>query len=207
MQATDAADTIKEVAIGEKEEKKEATGLGKFENQAALLIAFLAMLLAITSVAGNDNLQQILQGETEIANTWAFFQAKNVRRTSTILAKDQLELQLLTQGAAWSPEAQQAVREKIAAYDREIDRYRNEPGEGMTDLMAKGRALEETRDRAVKQDPNFDYAEGLFQIAIVVASVSILIKKRPLLLGAIAVGLVATLLMVNGFAMFMELPF
>ncbi|HWP28616.1 MAG TPA: DUF4337 domain-containing protein [Chloroflexota bacterium] len=202
MHATEAADTIKEAA-GE----KEAAGLGRFENQAALLIAFLAMFLAITSVAGNDNLQQILQAETEIADTWAFYQAKTIRRTSTILAKDNLELQLLAQGATLSPEARQAFEAKIAAYEGEIDRYRNEPEEGTVDLMRKARELEAKRDHALKQDPNFDFAEGLFQIAIVIASVSIITKVRPFLLGAGVLGLIALVLMFNGFFLFMELPF
>jgi hypothetical protein len=202
MHATEAADTIKE-ATGE----KEATGLGRFENQAALLIAFLAMFLAITSVAGNDNLQQILQAETEIADTWAFYQAKTIRRTSTILAKDNLELQLLAQGATLSPEARQAFEAKIAAYEGEIDRYRNEPEEGTVDLMRKARELEAKRDHALKQDPNFDFAEGLFQIAIVIASVSIITRVRLFLLGAGVLGLIALVLMFNGFFLFMELPF
>ena len=203
MQATEAADQVKEIGLGE----NEATGIGKFENQAALLIAFLAMLLAITSVAGSDNMQVILQGETEIANTWAFFQAKNIRRTSTLLAKDQLELQLATAGASWTPEARRAVEEKIVFYNAEADRYRNEPEEGTQDLQRKARALEEKRELAVKKDPNFDFAEGLFQIAIVIASVSIVTKARPLLLAAGTMGAVALVLMLNGFFLLAELPF
>ena len=202
MDATEAADTIKEVGTGE----REATGINKFENQAALLIAFLAMFLAITSVAGNDNLQAILQSETEIADTWAFYQAKNIRRTSTILAKDNLDIQLLAQGPSLSPEARQALQAKIADYDADIDRYRNEPEEGTQDLLKKARDLESKRDHALKQDPNFDFAEGLFQIGIVIASVSIVTKVRALLLGAGILGLIALVLMLNGFFLFMELP-
>jgi hypothetical protein len=202
MQATDAADTIKEVGT----EAKEATGLARFENQAALLIAFLAMFLAITSVAGGDVEVAILQAEMQAADTWAFYQAKTIRRTSTQLARDQLELQLLTNSAAWTPEAQQAVQEKMAFYAAEADRYRNEPEEGTQDLLQKARGLEASRDRSMKQDPNFDFAESLFQIAIVLSSVSILVKKRLLMLAGGAVGVVALLLMLNGFVMFVELP-
>jgi hypothetical protein len=203
MQAADTADTIKEVAA---KDDAEATGLWKMENQAALLIAFLAMCLAITSVAGGDNEQLIMQTELKAADTFAFFQAKNIRRTSTILAKDQLEMQLLTQGAGWTPEARQAVQQKIAFYDGEIDRYRNEPEEGTQDLLNKARALEAQRDEGVKKDPNFDFAEGLFQIAIVVSSVSIITKVRALLIGGGVLGLVALVLMLNGFFLFLDLP-
>ena len=202
MHATEAADTIKEVGA----EREAATGLSKFENQAALLIAFLAMFLAITSVAGNDNLQAILQSETEIADTWAFYQAKTIRRTSTQLAKDQLELMLLAQGDSWSAEAREAAQTRIAAYDADVDRFRNEPEEGTQDLAKKARDLEARREHALKQDPNFDFAEGLFQIGIVIASVSIITKVRALLFASGALGLVALLLMLNGFFLFTELP-
>jgi Domain of unknown function (DUF4337) len=63
-----------------------------------------------------------------------------------------------------------------------------------------------TSRSTLKQDPNFDYAEGLFQIAIVIASVSIITKARALLWGAAAMGVVALALMLNGFYLFAELP-
>jgi hypothetical protein len=205
VQAAEAADTLKE--LGGEGTAREATGLHKLENQAALLIAFLAMCLAITAVAGGDNEQLILQSEMKAADTFAFYQAKTIRRTSTILAKDDLELRQLAEGGAWSPEAQRAVQEKIAFYEQEIDRYRNEPDEGTQDLLTRARELEAARDLGVRKDPNFDYAEGLFQIAIVVASVAILTKLRPLQITAAGVGLLALILMLNGFALFFELPF
>ena len=204
MQAADAADTVKEVAL--EEEPREATGLRKFENQAALLIASLAMFLAITSVAGSDNLQQILQSETEITNTWAFFQAKTIRRTSTILQRENWELMMATQGSAWTPEQRQQVEQQLARWQAEIDRYRDEPEEGTADLSRKARELEARLARALRQDPNFDFAEGLFQIGIVIASVSILTKIRPLLVIAGLVGLVAIFLMLNGFFLLVEIP-
>jgi hypothetical protein len=202
MHPSEAADTIKEVGT----EHEVPSGLRRYENQAALLIAFLAMFLAITSVAGNDNLQAILQSETEIADTWAFYQAKTIRRTSTILAKDQVELMLLGQGAAWAPEAREAAQAKLAAYDADIERFRTEPEEGTVDLQQKARDLEAKREHALKQDPNFDYAEGLFQIAIVIASVSIITKVRALMYTSAAMGAVALLLLLNGFYLFVDLP-
>jgi hypothetical protein len=113
---------------------------------------------------------------------------------------------LLGQGASWTPEAREAAQAKLAAYEADIDRYRNEPEEGSVDLQQKARELEAKREHALKQDPNFDFAEGLFQIAIVIASVSIITKVRPLMYGAAAMGVVAVLLMLNGFLLFTELP-
>jgi Domain of unknown function (DUF4337) len=41
-------------------------------------------------------------------------------------------------------------------------------------LIARARDHEKMRDRALKRDPYFDYAEALLQIAIVLISVSII---------------------------------
>ncbi|HLI27221.1 MAG TPA: DUF4337 domain-containing protein [Chloroflexota bacterium] len=203
----EAAENVKEFALERaKEAAHEAVGLRKFENQAALLISFLAMFLAITSVAGGDNKQEILQRETEIADTWAFYQAKAIRRTSTILQKENWELMRVTQGASWNAEQRQQVEQRLAAWEAEIERYRNEPGDGMEDLSRKARALEAQLARALQQHPNFDFAEGLFQIAIVIASVSIITKARALLGVAGLLGGAAIVLMLNGFFLFAPLP-
>ncbi len=70
-------------------------------------------------------------------------------------------------------------------------------------MTARARDYEAKRDAAQKQDPNFDFAEALFQIAIVLASVSILANSRRLLLVAVGVGAAATLLMLNGYFLFL----
>ncbi len=60
---------------------------------------------------------------------------------------------------------------------------------------------------AMKQDTNFDFAEALFQIAIVLASVAILSYSRMILKLSIVVGVVSTILMLNGYFLFFALPF
>src|SRR5205085_11087869 len=54
-------------------------------------------------------------------------------------------------------------------------RYESDPtsGEGKKELMAKAKQWEKKRDHAEAQIPNFEYAEALFQIAIVLGSVAI----------------------------------
>ena len=57
------------------------------------------------------------------------------------------------------------------------------------------------------QDTNFDFAEALFQIAIVLASVAILSYLRVILKLSIALGVIAAALMLNGFFLLVRLPF
>lgn len=196
MEANDAAEMM--------EQHREAD---KFKRHAAILIGFLAMLLAITSLGSNNAMKEALNENIVAANSFNFFQAKNIRQTTYALAADQFEL-------AWvnDPSLPAAVRErlnaKVADYKKTVARYESEPetGEGKKELLAKARQHEIKRDHALKQDPYFDYAEALLQIAIVLVSVSIVADQRWLALVASGLGAVGFLLMLNGFLLFVELP-
>ena len=65
---------------------------------------------------------------------------------------------------------------------------------------------EALRERAQDQDPSFDFAEALYQIAIVLASVAILADSRMIVFAAVAAGATATVLMLNGYFLVLPLP-
>jgi hypothetical protein len=142
------------------------------------------------------------------SDTWAFYQAKTIRQTSLRLAADTLEAELKA-NPAMSADAREFVEKRIDEYRKTVERYEDEPdkdepdnilkGEGRKQLMARAKDFEAKRDIAAKQDPNFDFAEALFQIAIVLASVSILAHSRPVLRIAVVAGAAAVLLMINGY--------
>lgn len=216
MEPADAADSITEVA--EEDEAEEAQRQRKdderFRRRVAVLIGVLAMLLAITGLGGDDAATQIVNANIQASDTWAFYQAKNVRQTSTQLAADEMELMLASQPNL-PPEARADVERRLERYRATIARYESEPyqapdprapGEGKRELSQKAQAFEEERDHAQRQDPNFDYAEALFQIAIVLASVSIVATSRPLLAFSLVLGAIAAVLMINGFFLFFDLP-
>ena len=115
----------------------------------------------------------------------------------------------LLSDANLSEAAKVKIREHLDRYHRTIARYESEPdtGEGRKELLAKAQALEARRDRAQRQNPYFDYAEALLQIAIVLSSVSIIAGSRALLAGGAALGVVVALLTLNGFALLVDVPF
>ncbi|HEX6190460.1 MAG TPA: DUF4337 family protein, partial [Pyrinomonadaceae bacterium] len=128
-------------------------------------------------------------------------------------AADDLEVELKT-NPNMPADARQVLEAKIDEYRKTAERYDDEPdkadpgnplkGEGRKQLMARARDFERQREIAQKKDPNFDFAEALFQIAIVLASVSILATSRRILQLAVVVGFAAALLMINGY--FLILP-
>ena len=179
-----------------------------FKNRAALIIAFMATLLAMTSLGGGNAAEDVANNNIHASDTWAFYQAKSIRQTSLRVAADGLEADLLA-NPNMPPDARAFAEKKLEEYRSTAARYEDEPdkddpgnplkGEGRKQLTARARDYESKREEAQKQDPNFDFSEALFQIAIVLASVAILADSRLILRVALGVGLVAALLMVNGY--------
>ena len=208
-------------AIGELNEEEEQDARGKkadekFRSRAALSIAIMAMLLAITGLGGGNVAEDIMNNNIQASNRWAFYQAKNDRQTANRIAADELEIQVQLSQASITPEARELLEKKIQQYKETAARYDDEPskeepnnplkGDGKKQLAAQAKYFEEQRDQAMKQDTNFDLAEALFQIAIVLASVAILSYSRNILKLSIVLGAVAALLMLNGFFLLFPLP-
>jgi hypothetical protein len=178
-----------------------------FKQRAAVAIAIFAMILAICSLGGSNAGKEAFNNNIFASNYFNFFQAKNMRQTAVELAADELELGWLNDPAL--PETtRQAMRQRLEQYRKTIARYESEPEtrEGKKELIVRAREHEEKRDHALKQDPYFDYAEALLQIAIVLISVAIVADLMWLAFLGGAVGILGTLLTINGFYLLVEIP-
>jgi hypothetical protein len=171
-------------------------------------IGALAVILAICAVGGGNAAKDANRNNVEATNIWGFFQAKNMRRHTLRLQVDALELQL-AHDASLSEPAREAIRAKIESYralDNELT-SNPETNEGLDELFHRGKALEAERDIAASKDPYFDYGQALLQIAIVLASISIISGGTMLLVFSAALGLGGLLMTINGFTLFLALPF
>jgi hypothetical protein len=169
-------------------------------------IGVLAVILAICSMGGGNAAKEATLRNIEAANTWAFFQAKNLRRQHLRVQADEFELMLAN---VTSEPARAAVEGKLRQY-REQDKLLTSDGksqEGLDELFQKGKALEAARDLALRRDPYFDYGEALLQIAIVLASVAIISGGTPVLAASFVAGGLGALLTLNGFLLVVEVPF
>jgi len=207
----DPIDTINETA--------EANGGGeaaeRFRNRAAVFIALLAALLAIGGLGGGNATDDMIQSNIRASDTWAFFQAKNQRQTAYEIAAESLRIQL--DSGVFTGAAREKALKALAEYERTIARYEDEPdparpgdptaGEGKKQLAAKAKGFEKAREVAEARDNNFDLAEVFLQLAIVLASVAILVMSRPVLIVSAVAGAVGALFLLNGFALLIPLPF
>ena len=180
----------------------------RFKQRAAVSIAILAMLLAITGLGGANAGKEATNNNIYAANQYAFYQAKNIRQTDYNLAADAIELAFLQDGSL-NAETKAALQAKAETYRKTAARYESEPEtqEGKKELIARAKDYESKRDYALKQDPYFDYAEALLQIAIVLISVSIVATLPWLAIFGGIIGAVGGLLMVNGYTLAIEIPF
>jgi hypothetical protein len=197
MKAEDAADMM-----------DQETQDNRFKQRAAVGIAILAMLLAITGLGGANAGKEATNNNIYAANFYAFYQAKNIRQTDFNLAADAVELAFV-QDPSLNADAKAALKAKADAYRKTSARYESEPetNEGKKELLLRAKEFEMKRDHALKQDPYFDYAEALLQIAIVLISVSIVATLPWLAILGGTVGIVGGLLMINGYTLAVEIPF
>jgi hypothetical protein len=169
----------------------------------AVYIGVLAVLLAVCGVGGGNAMKDATARNIEAANTWAFFQAKNIRRHELRLQTAEFEVLLATQPNL-SDTARTLIDEKLKKYRADETRLTSEPdtGEGVEELKIRAKALEVQRDRAMVKDPYFDYGQALLQIAIVLASVAIITGGTVLLLLSAVLAGIGTLSTLNGFLLF-----
>jgi len=200
-EAADAAEAIRDATESRADNER-------FRRRAAIVIGVTAMLLAISGLGGGNATKEMLNANIQASDTYAFYQAKNIRQTSTQLAADELDALLLAQPGI-TDDARAQITARINQYKETAARYESDQstGEGKQELLVKAQAYDQRRDRAARQDPNFDFAQAFFQISIVLGSVSIVAASRPLLLLGVGLGSLATLLMLNGFLLLFDLPF
>jgi uncharacterized protein DUF4337 len=206
VEATEIAEKIHGEHPGE-HEVHSAEADANFRKFTGIYLGIVAMLLAITALGGAHATKTIVNSNIQASDTYSFYQARNIRQTAYQVAAEQLEAELLAQPGM--PDAAKAkIAETVKRYRDRADRYESDPktGDGKKELLAKAKDLEARRDQAAERDPNFDYAEALFQIAIVLGSVSIVAASRPLvhLSGVLAIG--GILLMINGYFLLAHLP-
>ena len=151
----------------------------------AVLVSFLAAVLALEGIGGKASQTAFLTHHVALSNDWAFYQAKNLRATMRTSEADVL---------ASLPTAQDpAVQARIQDAHEYAARMRDDPegGEGMKQLAVTAKEQEVQRDDALRRYHGYEYAVGALEIAIVLASVSIITRVRGLTIGAAVIGALA----------------
>lgn len=153
----------------------------------AVLVSVLAAVLALTEIGGKASQNAYLANHIALSNDWAFYQAKNLRSIVRTSEADLLE--------SLPNAAEPSVQARIKAAREYAERMRDDPagGEGMKQLAATAQAKEVERDAAAHRYHNYEYVVGALELAIVLASISVVTAMRSMTIGAGIIGAAAVL--------------
>lgn len=181
------------------EHAEHAEHASHWNRKIALLIAVLALFLSFSETLGKSAQTEAIDVNVKTADTWAFFQAKDVRRTVVNAAADQTAL--LVAGIT-EPTAKDAAEKQIEAWRKTAARYESDPktGEGRKELAERARMLEEERDLAMARYHHYELASAAFQVGIVLASAAVITEMMALAWFSGVLGLAGLTLL--GFGLF-----
>src|SRR5512137_342317 len=101
-----------EVELPNAEELEEIKGK-TFTKRVALTTAIFAVILAITSLGGNNAMKEMMLAQQQASDQWAFYQAKAVREHLYRSSKMQLELDLMSRDDTIKPEVQKQLESAL----------------------------------------------------------------------------------------------
>lgn len=164
-----------------------------FNKRIALLIAVWALFLSFSETLGKSAQTEAIDANVKSADTWAFFQAKDIRRTTLNAAAD--ETALLGAGLT-DLAAKAAIDKQIETWRQTAARYDSDPktGEGRKELAERAKEEEQSRDLAMAKYHHYELASAAFQVGIVLASATVIT-------GMVALAWLAGLLGIVGLAL------
>ena len=151
-----------------------------FEKRAAVTIAILAVALAVIGNKGDNAKTDAIIKTNEAANQYAWYQAKSIKGSIATA-----EIELLTalapsqSGGADIAKITERLKLKVTEYEKE------EPG-----IKAKAEEAKKDAEVGSKINDRCDQGSLALQIAIILASVSILARSQAFWIGSIILGLI-----------------
>jgi hypothetical protein len=155
---------------------------------AAITVAILAACLAVATLLATKAMTKVITGETKAADTNAALHANEVK--TTIAENDATLFRVIggDTGERRAAERATELEERLVKQYGPIDKA----------LEKKAQEYEVSRDSNEKKHKLYEYSTAGLQIAIVIASISIIARRRWLLQGSWGVGLASVGVLVAG---------
>jgi hypothetical protein len=129
-------------------------------------MALLAVVLAATSLLGHRAHTEELLFQSKATDQWAYYQAKNILQHTY-----ELFLDLLSLSPVKDAEEANKIREK---YTKQVERDKDE----LKEIEAEARGLESEVQSEQRRANRFDLGEVCLEAALVIASLTLLTKRR-----------------------------
>ena len=163
----------------------------------ALFVAVVATFMALCNVKDGNVVQAMQQSQAKAVDQWAYYQSKSTKQHIAENSAEMLRVQL-EMNPGLKPEARAQVQARIAAQESAAKKYEKEKDQ----IRAEAEKAAKEYDFLNIHDDQFDLAEACLSVAIALAGVTALTKKRWLFTVACVF---ATLGIVYGLAGFLHL--
>jgi DNA repair ATPase RecN len=162
----EALDTIQDEVQSHAEESR-------FNGFIALFVAVVATFMALCNVKDGNVVQNMQQSQAKAIDQWAYYQSKGTKQHIAENSADMLKVQL-EMNPGLKPEVRAKVETKIAALEVAAKKYEKEK-EG---IKAEAEKAAKDYDAMNIHDDQFDLAEACLSVAVALAGVTALTKKR-----------------------------
>lgn len=162
-------------------------GAEKRLTHVSLIIAILAVLVAMVTVLGHRTHTRAVLEQTRAADQWNEYQARKLRVQQTQSENTLLSLQPSVDATA--------TQTRIATNKAQATKWQAE----LDQDREKAHELETEVDHAEREAARFDLGEALLQIAIVLASITLLTRHQRYVITALLLGVVGLLIAGSAF--------
>jgi hypothetical protein len=142
----------------------------------SLMVVALAVITAWGSLKAGGYSGRVLLSQSKASDEWSFFQAKSIKRSLA-------EMEART----GTPESQAEAKQRADRYQQEQD-----------EIQHKAKVYEAERDEAAKHGPPLGTAIAALQIAIALASVCMITKRKSLWGASSLLGIAGLLYLIYG---------
>ncbi|TAE17612.1 MAG: DUF4337 domain-containing protein [Bacteroidetes bacterium] len=166
------------------EEKKPFAKSESFEKWVALTTSIIAVALSLSTIFSNQSGDDLLVNRDKASNEWSRFQSKSIKQNLFEVHLEGLKLNL--EDDNHSEKYVQKIKSGIAFFEGEIKRYEKEKKE----IQKMATKHEKVSENADAKGNVLDLAEGLYQIAIVLAAVAMIARQGILWVLSIILGVI-----------------
>ena len=171
----DPTERLQEKIHEEAEVKRE-----RLSTYVAVSTAIMAVLAAVSGLMAGHHANEALIEQIKAADQWAYYQSKGIKS----------EIASSTINVIKSLSGKVPLDEE----NKKVERYEKEKEE----IRKKAEESERSSALHLNKHPILSRAVTLFQIAIAIAAISILTKKRILWMASIVLALIGTIFLVQG---------
>ncbi len=162
---------------------------GPFTIPVSVTLSILAVLVAISTLMGHRSSKEELLLQTQEADQWAFFQAKNS-------GLHFMQLRVFELDSFTIADKEKAAQEREKAI-KEAERYSKEKEEA----KEKAEDLQKERGVIARRGDRYEGAEVLLEIALILTSFTLITKKKFFWFAGSILGLTGLAVALSGFLM------